>query len=70
MLWMPIVAETSYYLMNWTFKYIVPTSYTVVASGHLHIKQIEDLENPRTLYHYKLKDDERAPAFKLGFLIG
>jgi hypothetical protein len=40
-LWMPIVAGSLLQPVNWSFKYIVPSAYTVVASGFLYIKQVE-----------------------------
>ena len=67
---MPLVHGSTFYPLNWSFKYIVPPPYTVVASGSLYIKKIEECENPRQLFHYKIKDDERAPAVKIGFIIG
>ena len=56
--------------LAWSFKYIVPSTYTVVASGHLYSKQVEAADSKRALFHYKLKDGEMAPAAKLGFLVG
>ena len=55
--------------MSWSFKFIVPPPFTVVASGKLFIKHVEQGENPRQLFHYKIKDNEIAPAVKIGFII-
>ena len=66
---MPIV-HRYHYPVNWSFKYIVPKDYTVIASGNLFSKQIEACENPRTIFHYKIKNEEIAPAIKIGFIIG
>ena len=67
---MPVVLGTSLMPLNWTFKYIVPKAYTVISSGTLYIKQVEAEDKNRALFHYKLKNDEIAPAVKLGFIIG
>ena len=56
-LWMPLIQDSKNYPMDWSFKYIVPSQYTVVSSGQLFIKQSENSEvNPRTLFHYKIKE--------------
>jgi hypothetical protein len=68
---MPLVDGSNFYPMDWSFKYIVPSAFTVIASGPLYIKKVEDQgENSRSLFHYKLKDKEKAPPIKLGFILG
>lgn len=52
---MPVASDTSTIPLEWTFKYIVPSTHTVVASGLLAAKYIED-STERTVYHYKLKE--------------
>ena len=37
--------------MNWSFKYIVPSNYTVISSGTLFIKQVEQKLNSLTHEH-------------------
>lgn len=67
---MPIVHNTQFYPMTWSFKYIVPKDFMVIASGLLYIKKVEEGPTGRALFHYKLKNEECAPASKIGFVMG
>ena len=64
---MPIVRGSNFLPVNWSFIYIVPNDYNVIASGHLCSKEDSMEERNRAFFHYKVK---MAPAVKIGFIIG
>lgn len=70
-LWMPVIQGSQMFPLAWSFKYIVPKNYTVIASGQLYIKQVESGDTQRTMFHYKLSSQaDLAPPTKIGFIFG
>lgn len=69
-LWMPVIKGTLSLPINWTLRYIVPHDHIMVSSGNLTSRTTEATESKRTLFIYKLKDEEKAIAGKIGFVLG
>jgi len=61
-MWLPQLQEPT----RWTLRFLVPATYTVVASGILKVHEKESTEGAREMFLYKT--EQRMHADKVGFV--
>ena len=67
---MAIIQGTKRIPIKWKLRFLAPKNYFTVASGKLVNKVVEPEGFQRTLFEYKIDENEKCIPDRIGFIMG